>query len=262
MARGACGVPPCPAPPWPWSAARGFSGIRTRRPPATCRRILRTPSWPPWINPTWRSELWKIILATVIIFGAGVVVGGLLVQHIILDHPRNARRPGMTDPPPITRRRQPHGFVQTPSARSIEPAVCPVIGCGVAIDRRQHEAIGKLIHNGQEQNRSIWTNCSAQSQQVMQEVRNTSGNSLTPTNSKNTRSCSNNRPGRRAAARPEPPTPRPPAPTPGCQTSPTPPPPNKSRRRFRACFSRSRSPNPGYSCADPAPPPPPAGWRQ
>ena len=26
---------------------------------------------------------WKIILATVIIFGAGVVVGGLLVQHII-----------------------------------------------------------------------------------------------------------------------------------------------------------------------------------
>jgi hypothetical protein len=38
---------------------------------------------------------WKIILATVVIFGAGVMTGGLLVSKVDHFHPRNPRRAEM-----------------------------------------------------------------------------------------------------------------------------------------------------------------------
>ena len=41
---------------------------------------------------------WKVILATVVIFGAGVLTGGLLVNFVDHSHPRNFHRP----PPALT----------------------------------------------------------------------------------------------------------------------------------------------------------------
>jgi hypothetical protein len=35
---------------------------------------------------------WKVILATIVIFGAGVVTGGLLVNHVQHSHPKNPKR--------------------------------------------------------------------------------------------------------------------------------------------------------------------------
>jgi hypothetical protein len=35
---------------------------------------------------------WKVILATIVIYGAGVMTGGLLVNHVYRSHPRNPRR--------------------------------------------------------------------------------------------------------------------------------------------------------------------------
>ncbi len=35
---------------------------------------------------------WKVILATIVIYGAGVMTGGLLVNHVVHPHPRNFRR--------------------------------------------------------------------------------------------------------------------------------------------------------------------------
>lgn len=113
---------------------------------------------------------WKIILATVIIFGAGVVVGGLLTQHIIhLDHPRSAWRPGApvaaTNRPPAERAdlskfRQPDQLSQ-PFLQKLDAVLqlTPV----------QYEAVEKLIHNGQQQ-----------IQQVMQEVRQQIREQLNP----------------------------------------------------------------------------------
>jgi hypothetical protein len=112
---------------------------------------------------------WKIILATVIIFGAGVVVGGLLVQHIItLDHPRPARRSGMaasaTNHPPteradLSKPRQPDQLSQQ---------FVQKLDDELQLTALQRDAIHKLIAGGQEQ---IWTNYVAQTRQVMQEVR-------------------------------------------------------------------------------------------
>lgn len=39
---------------------------------------------------------WKVILATIVIYGAGVMTGGLLVNHVYHSHPRNQHR---TDAP-------------------------------------------------------------------------------------------------------------------------------------------------------------------
>ena len=40
---------------------------------------------------------WKVIFATAVIFGAGVVTGGLLVNYVTYSHPKNnPRRPAAT----------------------------------------------------------------------------------------------------------------------------------------------------------------------
>jgi hypothetical protein len=36
---------------------------------------------------------WKVILATIVIYGAGVMTGSLLVNHVEYSHPRNSHRP-------------------------------------------------------------------------------------------------------------------------------------------------------------------------
>jgi hypothetical protein len=111
---------------------------------------------------------WKLILATVVIFGAGVVVGGMLIFYT---HPRGksthhgstSGAAGTNRPPAdLTKVRQPEllsqQFVQQlDDALQLTPA--------------QLVAIQKIITDGQEQNHGIWTNCAAQSRQVMQTVR-------------------------------------------------------------------------------------------
>jgi hypothetical protein len=90
---------------------------------------------------------WKLILATVVIFGAGVVVGGMLIFYT---HPRGkSTHHGSTSGAAGTNR--------PPAALKLTPA--------------QLVAIQKIITDGQEQNHGIWTNCAAQSRQVMQTVR-------------------------------------------------------------------------------------------
>ncbi|HEX5399844.1 MAG TPA: hypothetical protein VFY06_12445, partial [Verrucomicrobiae bacterium] len=47
---------------------------------------------------------WKVILATIVIYGAGVMSGGLLVNHIVRSHPRFTHRPegpGFFEGPPF-----------------------------------------------------------------------------------------------------------------------------------------------------------------
>lgn len=48
---------------------------------------------------------WKIILATVVIFGCGVVTGGLLVNYVERAHPEIRRSPGRAMTGPVPRNR-------------------------------------------------------------------------------------------------------------------------------------------------------------
>ena len=127
---------------------------------------------------------WNLILATVVIFGAGVITGGMLVDHSIQPPAKSSQpppvvpvvtpagTPSVTNNPPVARSvvrsvdllnlKQPemftHDFVQKLDDRL---QLTPV----------QRDAIQKIMAAGQEQIHGIVTNCTGQYHQEMQEVR-------------------------------------------------------------------------------------------
>lgn len=128
---------------------------------------------------------WKIILATIVIFGAGVMTGGLLVNHIDNANRFN-RRPlpgGFGNRPPggergeagrgmeFPRPRQPD-FLNTNFVRRLDDAL--------KLTAEERGAMEKIIAEGQEQNHTIWTNNAEQMRRVMQDVRRRLHDALTP----------------------------------------------------------------------------------
>lgn len=127
---------------------------------------------------------WKIIFATAVIFGTGVITGGLLVSHVERDHSRfnhraDARPPGggtnQMRPPEIPRPRPPEMLSQE-FVQQLDNAV--------QLTPEQREAIQKVIADGQEQNRSIWSNNAALTRKVMQEAQRQIREQLTPAQQK------------------------------------------------------------------------------
>ncbi len=99
---------------------------------------------------------WKVILATVVIFGAGVVTGGLLVNYVKPPHPKAARhlaeaRLSATNPPPraADAARPPHlpEILSRPFLQRLDEDL------HLAPD--EHEAIQKIISEGQNQMRKV-----------------------------------------------------------------------------------------------------------
>jgi len=117
------------------------------------------------------NTAWKLILATVVIFGAGVIVGGLLINHILLSHPRSAHHPSAavagTNRPPA----RSADLLKPRPPELLSQQFVQQLDDVLQLTPPQREAIQKIITTGQEQNHGIWTNCAAQSRQVMSEVR-------------------------------------------------------------------------------------------
>jgi uncharacterized membrane protein len=102
---------------------------------------------------------WKVILATVVIFGAGVVTGGLLVNYVKHSHPKITRHPAATAEvhPPATN--------QSPRvADTAKPPRLPEILSRPFLQRLdeelhlapdEHEAVQKIISEGQNQMRKV-----------------------------------------------------------------------------------------------------------
>jgi DNA-binding PucR family transcriptional regulator len=127
---------------------------------------------------------WKVILAAVVIFGAGVLTGGLLVNYVNHSPLQNVRLPfvgarlhsqmgghGQARPEEFPRPRSPEmlrkEFVERfDNALKLTPA--------------QHDAIQKIITEGQEQNRQIWTNVAPKMRQTLEEVQQRIRAELTP----------------------------------------------------------------------------------
>lgn len=85
---------------------------------------------------------WKVILATVVIFGAGVLTGGLLVNYVVHEH-RNMPMPRPPSP----------GMWRMEFLKHLDKKL--------KLTPQQHAAISKIIADGQERNREIWTNIAA-----------------------------------------------------------------------------------------------------
>jgi Spy/CpxP family protein refolding chaperone len=129
---------------------------------------------------------WKVILATVVIFGTGVVTGGLLVNYVEHTHSRNSHR----TPTPTSVAALPHtnsvaGSETNNPSKPRLPEIWSKEFVGHLNDElllapEQREKIEKIIAEGQELNHAIWTNNSAQMRKVVQDARQQIREQLTP----------------------------------------------------------------------------------
>jgi hypothetical protein len=118
---------------------------------------------------------WKVILATVVIFGAGVLTGGLLVDYINHSHQRNqphhlptntASRPQASNSAPLT----PPEFPMPRMAKEMGKQFVQQLNDTLKLTPEQRSKIETIIAVGQEQNRQIWTNAAPKMRAVMEEV--------------------------------------------------------------------------------------------
>lgn len=123
---------------------------------------------------------WKVILATVVIFGAGVLTGGLLVNYVDHGHGGNGRFPfwrGHSYPRMAERRPSPPGALPRPrSPQMWRKEFTRHLDEALHLTPKQHAAIAKIIAEGQERNREIWTKYAApkmrqEIEQVHQRIR-------------------------------------------------------------------------------------------
>jgi hypothetical protein len=127
---------------------------------------------------------WKVILATVVIFGAGVLTGGLLVNYVDLAHGPNARFPFWRgNPHPQMGNQEPSRPGELPRPRPPEiwrKEFIEHLDKALNLTPEQHAAISKIIAEGQEQNRVIWTNVAPKLREEMQQVQQRIRAQLTP----------------------------------------------------------------------------------
>jgi Spy/CpxP family protein refolding chaperone len=127
---------------------------------------------------------WKIILATIVIFGAGVMAGGLLINHVDRGNRFNHRPPGAEFRPPGGEREPGRGMgMEFPRPRQpdlMNTNFVRRLDDMLKLTADQRSAIGKIIAEGQDQNHSIWTNNAEQMRKAMQDVRHRVREQLTP----------------------------------------------------------------------------------
>jgi hypothetical protein len=98
-------------------------------------------------------NFWKIILATVVIFSAGVMTGGLLVNYVEHAHPGNH---DSDLPMPRT------GMFNKSFVQQLDEAL--------HLTPDQLKAIEKIIADGKQRNRDLWKLVSPQFRSVMQDA--------------------------------------------------------------------------------------------
>ena len=127
---------------------------------------------------------WKVILATVVIFGAGVLTGGLLVNFVDHSHPKNPHHAqANAGARPVTNNAVPPRWAEMPPPRLAEKLgkqFVQQLNDELQLTAEQRDKIEKLIAEGQERNREIWTNVAPKMRAVMQEVNQQIREELTP----------------------------------------------------------------------------------
>ena len=152
---------------------------------------------------------WKVILATVVIFGAGVITGGLLVNHV------NGTRQEMADQPVAVSNIRPpvdnHAQSRPPEvalprlAERLSKEFVRRLDKSLHLTMVQSNAIAAIVAEGQERNHVIWTNVAPQMRKVMQDVNQQIRAELTPAQLKQFEELMKQRPPKRSSATNAPP---------------------------------------------------------
>jgi hypothetical protein len=109
----------------------------------------------------------KVILATIVIFGAGVITGGLLVDHV--KHPAYSK-PAHPPTPPAP----PNGMGEMPGqlrAPILNKQFVEQLNDQLQLTKEQREQIQKIISQGQQSTRDLWKLVGPQFQLVWRETR-------------------------------------------------------------------------------------------
>ena len=119
-------------------------------------------------------NFWKVILATIVIFGAGVITGGLLVNHVVhpahpfMIHPPRALTPSEENLPPELRPRLLNtNFVQRLNER-------------LNLTPKQAEQIRKIIAQAQQNTHDLWKLVGPQFQLLWRDTSEKIKDVLTP----------------------------------------------------------------------------------
>ncbi len=131
---------------------------------------------------------WKIILATVVIFGAGVITGGLLVNHV------QSQQSSHVEPPAAEPNAHPtadnHGPAHAPEvplprlAERLSKELVRRLDKSLHLTLVQSNNIARIVAEGQERNHVIWTNVAPQMRKVIEDVNQQIRAELTPEQSK------------------------------------------------------------------------------
>ncbi len=120
---------------------------------------------------------WKIIFATVVIFGAGIVAGALLVEQLNQNkgkHPRQDVGMVISTNGPSVRRDLSPGMEQ----RRID--FMRNVSSNLNLSTEQREHVDDILHEGQERIKKIWEPYAAKMREEMNDVREKIHAELTP----------------------------------------------------------------------------------
>ena len=118
---------------------------------------------------------WKVILATIVIFGAGVITGGLLVDHV--------KRPAYNHPPHPPAPPAPQEQGDMPGqlrAQILSKQFVGQLNDELQLTKDQREQIQKIISQGQQNTHDLWKLVGPQFQLVWRDTRQQIRNVLTP----------------------------------------------------------------------------------
>jgi Spy/CpxP family protein refolding chaperone len=114
---------------------------------------------------------WKIILATIVIFGAGVLTGGLLVNHVERSwHQRFSHRTEAVSQKELS----------LPRPQILGKQFVQQLDQALNLTPEQREKIQKIIADGQERNHDLWKLVAPQFHAAMQDVHQRIREVLTP----------------------------------------------------------------------------------
>jgi hypothetical protein len=116
---------------------------------------------------------WKVIFATIVIFGAGVVTGGLLVNHVV--RPFHRSRP--VEPSPTN---QVDTVPQVLNPEFLKKQFVQQLDDKLDLTKEQREQIQKIISQGQQNTHDLWKLVQPQFQVLWHDTRQQIRDVLTP----------------------------------------------------------------------------------
>ena len=115
---------------------------------------------------------WKVILATIVIFGAGVITGGLLVDHV--------KQPFRPHSPFAIKPEQPDVFPQQLRPEILNKQFVEQLNTKLDLTLQQSNQIQKIIAQGQQNRRDLWKAVAPSFQGIWRETRQEIRDVLTP----------------------------------------------------------------------------------